>query len=206
MTKLILIRHGQTAWTGQRKYQGSSDTALSEAGIRKMRRLAKEFRKFRTDVLYVSSLERAIQSAQILAKGTRLNPRVDSRLCEMDFGEWEGKTAEKLLRLKDKAFLSWTQKQKWLTPPGGESFFSFRRRVRTFFMDCLKKHPNKTVAVVSHGGVIRLLILEALRFPFKFFFSFRIEPASVSIVSMGAKKSGQLLVLNSTGFFKNPLL
>lgn len=200
MTKFILIRHGQTSWTEERRYQGRSDTELSETGIRKMRELARQFHKLGTDSLYASSLKRAIQSARILAGG-RLNFHIDSRICEIDFGKWEGKTAEELLRLKDKAFLAWTQKQKWVNPPGGESRFDFCRRVRIFFQDCLKKHSGKTVAIVSHGGPIRLMILEALRLPFKFFFSFRIEPASVSIVSADPKRPGQILLLNSSRIF-----
>ncbi len=201
MTQLILIRHGHTLWTEQKKYQGHSDTKLSQTGIQRIRELAKGFRRVKVDFLYAASLKRAVHSAQILAQG-KLKLHLDSRICEMNFGKWEGRSAEELLRSKDKAFLAWTRKQNWPAPPGGESRAAFRRRVKTFFIECLRKHPGKTIAIVSHGGAIRLMILEALQLPFKFFFSFRIDPASVTIVSAHLEKPGRLSILNSSRFLE----
>lgn len=198
MTRLILIRHGETDWSREKRYQGHSDIALSRAGGSNIRALIPQLKTLNVDVLYTSSLKRACQSSQIISTAIGIKPRVDSRLNELNFGEWEGKTAAQLIAQKDKSFLSWA-KGKWATPIDGESIHSLRRRIRQFHRECLKKHANQTIAIVSHGGPIRTLILESLRLPHRFLFLFQVEPSSLSILTFHSDNSAQLSNLNVNG-------
>lgn len=196
MMQLILIRHGQTPWTKEKRYQGSTDIELSAEGRRSMKQLAPRLQKLGIEVLYTSAMKRAKQSGEPVAKMTRLKPRIDARLNEIGFGVWEGKTAAELFKNRDKVFLGWIR-GKWKTPEGGEPVSKLRRRAKGFLKDCLKRHDGKTVAVVSHGGLIRMIIREALGLSDKHLFSFQVDPASVSVLRFMEKNAARLLILNS---------
>lgn len=142
MTQLILIRHGETLWNEQKKYQGHADIGLSSKGKKNIQALLHRVKTVGIDCIYTSSLRRARQSAKIISKKLGIKPYIDPRLNELNFGSWEGKTAEQLIYQKDKNFLSWAN-GKWKAPQGGESIYSLRRRVREFLKDCLKKHKGK---------------------------------------------------------------
>jgi len=181
MATLILIRHGQTLWTEQKKYQGHTDVRLSVKGRQRMNLLSKRLDKIGIDFLYTSPLKRARESCAILSRRIRLKPHMDSRLKEMDFGVWEGKSAKELIAAKEPAYLSW-MKGKWRTPCGGESLGRFRRRIRNFLRECFKQHKDQKVGIVCHGGTIRIMALEVLGLPMESFFSLRVEPGSFLIL------------------------
>lgn len=196
MTQFILVRHGETNWSREKKYQGHSDILLSLEGRRNVQALTFHLKTLDLDVLYSSSLKRACQSSDIISAQIGLRARIDSRLNELNFGAWEGKTAEQLISEKDKSFTSWI-KGRWHTPPGGESVQSLQRRIKQFLKHCLKRHKNQKIAVVSHGGPIRMMILELLQLPLKYLFSFRVDPASFSALTFSSIKSAQILCLNT---------
>ncbi len=197
MKHLILIRHGETLWTEQKRYQGHSDIKLSKEGRKNIRALSLRIKSLGIDCLYTSSLKRAMQSGAIISEAIGVKPRKDPRLNELNFGAWEGKTASQLSAERNKHFLSWS-KGKWVTPKGGESLSSLQRRTAKFLGECLKKHANQKVAIVSHGGAIRMLINQALGLPQDFLFSFHMEPSSFSILNFSDFKSAQLIKLNVT--------
>ncbi len=201
MTQFILIRHGETLWNEQNRYQGKSDLGLSRRGKETIKWLSRMIRKLDIDVLYTSPLKRARQSSTIISSKIGIKSISDPKLKEINFGHWEGKTAEQLISQKDKSFLSWS-KGKWVTPVGGESIHSLRRRTRQFLWSCLKKHRDQNILIVSHSGPIRALILESLRLPRRFLFSFKIEPASLSSIAFYSRKSAVLSAMNIV--FKSP--
>lgn len=186
MTQFILIRHGETLWNEQKKYQGESDLSLSQNGKRSIRKLSKAVQQFGVDVLYTSPLKRARQSAAIISSNIGIKPMSDSRLKEMSFGLWEGKISDELISAKDKDYLRWL-KGRWPSP-GGESLGDLRRRVRRFVKDCLKNHPGKKIVIVSHGGPLRMIINLSRRQNLKSLFSFSLEPSSLVILSRYSRK------------------
>lgn len=195
-TQLLLIRHGETPWTRERRYQGTSNTSLTAAGIRQSKAIARKVRVFGIEVLYSSSLKRARQTAAVISRATRISSRVDARLNELFFGRWEGVRAEELFKRKDPVFLKWSR-GRVVTPPGGEPIRDLRRRVSGFLKECLKKHRGKTVALVSHGGPIKIFIFEALGLPPRSLWSLQIDPASMSILTFYPHFT-QLVSLNQT--------
>lgn len=201
MTRFILIRHGKTNWSREKKYQGRSDIALSPEGKKNVRALAQIIKNLDIDVLYTSSLKRARQSGDIISAKLGFKARVDSKLNELNFGQWEGKTAQQLISEKNKRFASWAR-GKWQTPDGGESIHSLRRRVRQFLKQCLRKHKDQNIGIVTHGGPIRMIIVESLRLPLKHLFSFRADPASFTVLLFSSLKSAQLVCLNASSKIK----
>ena len=197
MINFLLVRHGHTDWTLEKRYQGHSDLPLNEKGEKAVASLGQMLKGMKVNYLYASPLKRASKSAKILSSYLRLRPRMEKNVKEMNFGKWEGQTAKELLASKDKAYGKWMKAQ-FLKPPGGETFESLCRRVQTFMNTCLKKHKNKNVMVVAHGGPIRAFLMVAMGWTRKDLFRFKIDPASITIVRVGPKKHSQLACLNAT--------
>ncbi len=182
MTRLFLIRHGETAWNKKKRYQGQTNIGLTQRGREQARAIAHSFKSVKMDKLCSSSLKRAKQTALILSKEIGTKPVWDPRLRELHFGTWEGQTAKELSERKDPAFLNWA-KGRFVTPPGGESLASLRKRVRHFLKDLLKESQDKHIAVISHAGPIKVIIFELLGLPLKSLWSVQLDPASISMVS-----------------------
>jgi len=158
--------------------------------------LERVIRRTDVDVIYTSSLGRAKESGRIIAGSRRIKIKEDKRLDEISFGRWEGKTGQELWDEKDSVYKKWME-GRWVTAPDGESIQSLRKRVKNFLTDCIKQYRNKTIVIVSHGGTIRMILIELLNFPLKYMFSFRIDPASVTVVKHYSNNAAQLMCLNT---------
>ena len=157
--------------------------------------LERIIRRVDVDVLCTSSLGRAKESGRIIAGSRRIKIKEDKRLNEISFGRWEGKTGQELWNEKDPVYKKWME-GRWVTAPDGESIQSLRQRIKKFLTDCTKQYRNKTIVIVSHGGTIRMILIELLNFPLKYMFSFRIDPASVTVVKHCSNNIAQLMCLN----------
>lgn len=179
--KLFLIRHGETPWTVAKRYQGTTDVPLTPKGIRQAKAIAHALRRVRPTHLYSSTLRRARETAQRVARELGLRAVADKRLNEIHFGKWEGAYYNHLSKEKGASFRRWRE-GKLRKPPGGESVTSLARRVGQFLKEILKKHPNQTVAVISHGGPIKMFLFKVLKAESCSIWSFRIDPGSISLV------------------------
>jgi broad specificity phosphatase PhoE len=154
VTTLLLVRHGETDWNRDGRWQGHSDTHLNELGRQQAERLAEELDG--ADVVYSSDLIRARETAEILARRLGADVRLDERLRERGFGAWEGKTRAEIEAEFADAHARWVAGE----GPGAddaEPFEDFAVRVRGFLDDVLARHPDETVLIVSHGGSIRVI-------------------------------------------------
>jgi len=154
VTTLLLVRHGETDWNRDGRWQGHSDTHLNELGRQQAERLAEELDG--ADVVYSSDLIRARETAEILARRLGADVRLDERLRERGFGAWEGKTRAEIEAEFADAHARWAAGE----GPGAddaEPFEDFAVRVRGFLDDVLARHPDETVLIVSHGGSIRVI-------------------------------------------------
>lgn len=154
MTTLLLVRHGETDWNRDGRWQGHSDTHLNDLGREQARRVAAELDC--VDVVYASDLARAHETAEIIAAALELDVRTDPRLRERSFGAWEGLTAPEI----EERFAE--DLARWRVGDGAgaadaEPFDAFAQRVRAFLDDTLARHPGDTVLVVAHGGTIRVI-------------------------------------------------
>lgn len=179
--KLLLIRHGETEWTVTKRYQGISDIPLNSEGIRQARKIARALRSYRPTRLYTSTLRRARQTVKEVAARFRLRAVADPRLNEIDFGKWEGVFYRQLAEDEGIEFRKWRE-GKIRKPPGGESVDSLSRRVNSFLKEILRRHPEETVAVISHGGPIKMFLFKVLKSEHSSIWSFRIDPASISLI------------------------
>lgn len=149
--QILLIRHCEVPDEYRGRYIGSTDVPLSEAGRAAARNLAPQLARFAPETVLSSPLRRAAETAELAAPGREI--RFDSRLAEIDFGEWEALTFAEIERLATPEELRrWSEFPGEMRFPGGESFATFRRRVDEAFVELLAGSSGETVAIVTHGG------------------------------------------------------
>lgn len=197
MTKIILVRHGQTVWNKLGKYQGQADIELSEEGQEQARLLGERFPFDGIEAVYSSSLKRARDTAEEVAKkfGLKVIPCQEFR--EISFGEWEGLTYDQIHagwpEQHDMLFKSPDQ----LICPQGEGFMDVQARAVGKMLELVEKHEGQTVVVAAHGGVIRTMLCHALGMPLKYMWRIRQDNTAINVVS--AYEEGMVVeLMNST--------
>ncbi|MEX0984117.1 MAG: histidine phosphatase family protein [Actinomycetota bacterium] len=147
MKRLLLLRHGSTDWSSERKLCGSSDLPLNDRGLREAHEAASRVALFAIDAAWSSDLDRAVTTARI---SSPLPASPDPRLREMNFGDLEGERFDDLEVRTREALLAFDG----FAAPGGEAVSALSARVDTF----LDELAHGTHLIVTHGGVIRSLL------------------------------------------------
>jgi glucosyl-3-phosphoglycerate phosphatase len=148
IVKLVLWRHGQTAYNLERRFQGQSDVPLNAAGLEQARRAAPYLAAMRPDAIWSSDLSRAQATAEVLAELTGLPIQLEKDLRERGGGSWEGKTAAEIAAEFPEAYASWT-------PPDGETAASVTDRASGAMLRIAACMPGGSLAVVvGHGGAL----------------------------------------------------
>ena len=148
--KLYITRHGETQWNIDNKISGRTDVPLTERGLEQARLLAENAKGKGIEVIIASPLLRARQTAQAVSDAIGVPIQIDERLIELDFGIFEGKPRS------DPDF-RFTRAQMPTRYPGGESAFDLAHRVYSCLEDVKRKYADKTVLLVCHGGVCRMV-------------------------------------------------
>ena len=152
MTELLLVRHGETDWNSQGRFQGHADPPLNEAGRRQARELALELEQVDFDVVYTSDLQRALETAEIIVAGRGVPLTVDPGLREIDVGSWSGLTRAEI-----------EERFPGASEHDGESREAHLERVLSTVERIAEAHPRERVLIVSHGGSLRTLRRHALK-------------------------------------------
>ncbi|HKO67498.1 MAG TPA: histidine phosphatase family protein [Burkholderiaceae bacterium] len=153
-TKLLLIRHGETAWNAEHRIQGQLDIPLSPLGILQAARLAECLASESIEAVYSSGQSRAWLTAAPLAARLGLQIIAEPRLRERSFGVFEGLTLDEIAARYPAEFIKWRERDPGWRPDGGESGRQLIDRVMSAVTDIGARHKNQTVALVSHGGVL----------------------------------------------------
>ncbi|MEU9502895.1 histidine phosphatase family protein [Streptomyces sp. NPDC048196] len=156
--RIVLWRHGQTAWNLERRFQGSTDIELTDAGLAQARRSARLLAALRPDAIIASDLSRAAATANELAALTRLDVTQDAALRETYAGSWQGLTHEEILARYGEEYTAWKRGEP-VRRGGGELETEVADRAAPVVLNHADKLPeNGTLVVVSHGGTIRTTI------------------------------------------------
>ena len=151
MTELILIRHGETDWNIEGRYQGQSNVPLNSSGLKQAEELAQELRHEAINAIFSSDLARARQTAQMLSQINGAPLFLDRRLREIHQGEWEGMLFDDIRTRYTKAFQERLRDPLQVAPPGGETVGQLRERVLKAIEEIIAQYPHGSVAIVSHG-------------------------------------------------------
>ena len=156
-TRFVLIRHAESVWNADDRWQGHADPPLSARGAAQAEALAKTLAREHADALLSSDLRRAWQTAEILGRALGLAPRPDPRLRELDVGRWAGLTRSEIAALDPDLLRRFEAEDPAVRAGGGESRAEIRARVRAAFRSLAQEHPGARLIVVTHLGVVRAL-------------------------------------------------
>jgi alpha-ribazole phosphatase len=182
LSRIILVRHGDTAADSGRRYWGKTDVALSEEGLRQAERLRDRLAAEKIDVMYSSTLQRARITAATIASKHDLPVTFCPEIDEMNFGELEGLTWSEISERYPDFTAQWEKQLPPLRWPGGESIEEIVRRVGVF-AESLKQHADgETALVVAHSGTLRTLICHLMGIDPVHRRQLRTDMASISIL------------------------
>lgn len=163
ITRILAVRHGQTAWNREARIQGHTDIALDEHGQWQARQLAWALRDEAIAACYASDLSRAHETAQAVAVQHHLPVHAHTGLRERCFGDFEGRTWSQLEAAHPDETLAWRKRVPEFAPPGGESLMQLRDRVVKTVTELAARHPGEQILIVAHGGVLDILYRAATR-------------------------------------------
>jgi probable phosphoglycerate mutase len=168
-TRILAIRHGETAWNVDARIQGQLDIGLNSTGQWQARRLADALagggQDGQIDMIYSSDLCRAFDTATAVAASTQGPLQQDAGLRERHFGVFQGCTPDEIAALYPEQVLRWRQRDPDFCPEGGESLHTFYARCVSTAARLAARHPGQTIALVAHGGVLDCLYRAACGMP-----------------------------------------
>ncbi|NLK51413.1 MAG: alpha-ribazole phosphatase [Syntrophomonadaceae bacterium] len=188
MLRIFLIRHGETKWNKDYRYQGHTDIPLNEIGEKQSRLVAQRLKKEALDAVYSSDLSRALATAQYIAQEHKLCITVLPALREINYGQWEGLTLDEINKKYPGLRDQWLKDPKHCQVPEGESLAKVQQRALSALGEIQRRHQEGTVAVVTHGGVIVMLLLHFLKEDTGFLRKFFSRNTSVTLVEIDNSK------------------
>ena len=196
MTKVVFIRHGQTEWNVNGRYQGQSDVPLSPAGEEQARLLAANFPVEHIVAVYASNLQRAMFTAQAVADRFGLPVQAESAFREFCFGDWEGLTYQEITSQWADAMTNFMNHPDIMTIPNGETFPEVQARALKRLYEILDRHEGQTIVITAHGAVLRTILTAALHMPLQYLWSIRQFNTAVNIVRYDKEGSPTVELLN----------
>jgi broad specificity phosphatase PhoE len=156
MTTMLLVRHGETDWNRDNRFQGHADPPLNDRGREQARELASRLAGERVDAVYTSPLRRARETAEIIGAALVLPVAAHEGLREVDVGEWQGLTRDEIAARYPGAFARWlAYGHGW---EEGETYEEMAVRALAAVRDISAVHPGGRLAVVTHGGPVRAVL------------------------------------------------
>lgn len=181
-TRLFLLRHAEVDTAYRYVFGGRIDMGLSPRGHEQAQQLADHLRETRFDALYVSPLQRVRQTARALLQHDGRTEMLHEGLREVDFGAWTGLTWQQVSERFGRNAFDWLHALHTDAIPEAEPFATFKGRVGACLDEVLQQHQGQTVALVCHGGVIRMLLALLLDLPLHKTSVFEVDYASLTVV------------------------
>ncbi len=200
MTKIILIRHGETEWNVEEVFRGRIDVELNETGIREASLLAQYLSDSEITAIYSSPLKRALQTAEIIAGYHKIKVEIAPELVDFDFGEWQGLSCRTVADKYKQLYAQWLENP-LVKIPGAETLDDVRSRAMRLVNSLVTKYEGATVALVSHRVVNKVLICALLSLDNSYFWNIRIDTAGISIFTY---ENGRVVLIkhNDTSFLE----
>jgi probable phosphoglycerate mutase len=181
-TTLFLARHAVHGLVDQVLCGRTAGVHLGEAGRHQAAQLARRLGQARLAAVYSSPLERARETAAVVAASVRLDPVIEDALTEIDFGAWNGRRFDSLQ--DDPDWRRWNAERGTARPPGGESMSEVQARSMRWAENASDRHPDEAIAAVSHGDVIKAMVAAVLGLPLDHYARFEIGPASLTTIML----------------------
>lgn len=194
MVRLILIRHGKTDYSSENRYCGFSEPPLNNKGIWQAKKLAAKLKDIRIDKVYSSDLVRSYQTAKIIFGNNSIEKVADLR--EINFGLFEGLKYEQIIGKYPKLYRDWVDNPEKVKIPNGEGLGDLSKRVEQRLSFILSQHKDRTLAVVTHSGPIRIVLCKALKFDLKMFWQIEQQFCALNIIDYAEEAPPMVVKIN----------
>ncbi len=199
MTRIVLIRHGQTAWNREARFRGRSEIPLDETGLKQAEATGHYVAaRWPVVAVYASPMLRTMQTAEAIARAQGLSAQPMEELIDADFGEFQGLLADEAARLYPDVYQAWLKAPHQVQFPGGESLAHVRSRVIRALDEVKIRHPGQSVAFVSHIVVNRVLLCAVLGLGNERFWRLGQEPCAVNVFDIEDDGDFTVQLLNDT--------
>jgi len=182
MTKIILVRHGQTEWNRVERFRGRADIPLNETGLAQAeatgQRVAAEWQP---TAIYSSPLSRAVQTAEAIARNFSLEVQRYPGLIDIDYGEWQGLSPDEARQRWPAELDAWYNAPEKARIPGGESLEELRTRAMSTVNELAASHPGQTIVLIGHTVINRIILLGVLGLGNERFWRLRQEPCAINV-------------------------
>lgn len=184
MGRMFLVRHGETIWNNELRYQGHTDVPLNAAGREQATKLADRLKGEKIDYFYASDLSRAMETAQIIAKPHGKTVTGVELLRETRFGVWEGLKFTEIQEKYPTIWNQWKVDPRGTLIPEGEYLDEVAVRVMQGIKQIITRHPDDSVLVVAHGGTIRLILAEFLEMDIRNLWRIRQDNTALNVIDI----------------------
>jgi phosphoserine phosphatase len=199
MTRIILVRHGQTQWNLVEHFRGQADVPLNETGLAQAQAVSRRVsRQWSPAAVYTSRLSRAVRTAEAIALPLGLPVRVHPGLLDIDFGEWQGLTVPEVRARWPELCAAWHSQPDTVQVPGGETLAVVRARGLTAVHELGATHAEQTIVLVGHNVINRVILLGVLELENEGFWRISQDPCGINVIEC-AGGAFTLVAMNDTG-------
>jgi broad specificity phosphatase PhoE len=201
MTSIYLVRHGQTAWNKEEIFRGRTDVPLDETGLKQAELAAEYFKGMKIHGIFSSPLARAWMTAQKIGQPLSLNVQPLEGIIDLSYGKWEGHPLQEIERTDSERYRQWREEPHRVRLPGGESLDEARIRSMAALEGVIQKHPDKTLVLVSHRVINKVLICGILGIDNSHFWQIGQDTTAINLIRY---RNGKyvLSILNETCHLK----
>ncbi len=187
VTRIYLVRHGTTDWNKEEIFRGRVDCRLNETGREEARALENYFRQIHIDSIYSSPLSRAADTARAVAGSRGLEVRLDPAFIDLDFGEWQGLSLKSVREKYSEGYRIFRERPHEAGFPAGETLRQVRSRAWERFRVLAQENRSKTILIVSHGVITKVLICAALGLDDSHFWQIKQDNTAVNCFEYNGK-------------------
>jgi len=182
MTSIYLVRHGQTAWNKEEIFRGRTDVPLDETGLKQAELVGQYFKGIEIHGIFSSPLSRAWQTAEKVAEFQNLKVQPLSGILDMSFGNWEGRPHQEIRESDSKTYRQWVETPHLVRLPGGEGLDDVRARATAALENLIRNYPGKTVVLVTHRVICKVLICAILGLDNSHFWQITQDTTAINLI------------------------
>lgn len=188
MTSIYLVRHGQTAWNREEIFRGRTNVPLDETGLKQAELAGKYLKEVEIEAIYSSPLSRALETAEKIAQFHNLKVQPLEGIIDMSFGNWEGQAHQEIKKNDSETYRRWREEPHLVRLPGGESLDDVRVRSTAALEKVIPKHSGKSLVLVSHRVVCKVLICAILGLDNSHFWQIVQDPTAINLIQYRNEK------------------
>jgi len=181
LTRIYLVRHGQTDWNKEKVFRGLADRPLSDAGRAEALAVSEALKDEPIDLIYASPLRRARQTVEPLARWKRKRIQTLPGVIDIDYGDWSGMADAAVEKAYPELYKAWKQRPAAVAFPRGESLAGVARRALAALKAVAQAHPGKTILVASHRVPCKVMALKLMGLPLSRFWDLRQDVACINL-------------------------